>query len=133
PLDALRPPPPQPSWWTKVSHDFPDVGDDLDRWRHFGDSGYDVVARYDSAAETAHISLSDHVREWPVRSVAAPVLHMFWLDRPPLDSATRRALARAFDEAAQYDEATRTVRDSRHQGARISFTSALLVTRRSSH
>ena len=111
PLDALRPP--QPSWWSSVSHDFAAVGDNLDRWQRFGEVGYDVVARYDSSAETAHIALTDRVREWPVRAVAAPVLHVFWLDRPPLDTATRRALSRAFDEAATYDEATRTVVDHR--------------------
>jgi hypothetical protein len=129
-LDALRPP--QPSWWPTVAHDFPDVLDDLDQWRRFGDSGYDVLARYDSSAETARISLSDRVREWPVSAVAAPVLHVFWLDRPPLDSATRRALARAFDAASAYDESTRTVRDSRRSapapGPR--FISMRLVSRR---
>lgn len=114
-LDALRPP--QPSWWSSVAHDFAAVGDNLDRWQRYGDVGYDVVARYDSSAETARISLTDRVREWPVRAVAAPVLHVFWLDRPPMDSATRRALSRAFDEAATYDEATRTVVDS---GPRLS-------------
>lgn len=113
-LDALRPA--QPSWWPTVKRDFPDVLKDLDRWRRLGDGGYDVLARYDSSAETARISLSDRVREWPVRAVAAPVLHVFWLDRPPLDSATRRALARAFDAASAYDESTRTVRDSRRPG-----------------
>ena len=112
PLDALRPP--RPNWWPNISQNFADVGDNLDRWQRFGDTGYDVLARYDSSAETARISLTDHKSEWPVRAVAAPVLHVFWLDRPPLDSATRRALSRAFDEAAQYDEATRTVVDRRH-------------------
>lgn len=117
PLDALRPA--QPNWWPDMSHDFAEVGDNLDRWKRFGDTGYDVLARYDSTAETARISLSDHVREWPVRAVAAPVLHVFWLDRPAMDSATRRALARAFDEAAQYDEATRTVIDVHRRAAPV--------------
>src|SRR5438094_4586274 len=51
PLDVLRPP--LPAWWADVQRDFPRVADDLDRWQHFGDGGYDVVARYDSSAETA--------------------------------------------------------------------------------
>ena len=127
PLDALRPPP--PNWWQDLAHGFASVGDNLDRWRRFGETGYDVLARYDSSAETARLSLSDHVREWPVRAVAAPVLHVFWLDRPPLDSATRRALAKAFDEAAQYDEATRTVRDVRRSSPRVLF----VTTRRPIH
>jgi hypothetical protein len=123
PLDALRPP--QPTWWQGLAHDFAAASDNLDRWRRFSETGYDLLARYDSSAETAQISLSDHVREWPVRAVAAPVLHVFWLDRPPVDSATRRALSRAFDEASQYDEATRTVRDTRRPQSRVRFTSWL--------
>ena len=126
PLDALRPP--QPSWWLGVAHGFAEVGDNLDRWPRFGDTGYDVLARYDSSAETARISLTDHTREWPVRAVAAPVLHLFWLDRPAMDSTTRRALSRAFDEAAQYDEATRTVVDA----PRRSASSVHFATSRSS-
>ena len=94
------------------------------------ETGYDVIARYDSSAETALISLSDRVREWPVRAVAAPVLHVFWLDRPPVDSATRRALSRAFDEASQYDEATRTVRDTRRVDSRARYASGLPFVRR---
>jgi len=127
PLDALRPA--QPNWWSGLAHDFAAASDNLDRWRRFGDTGYDVLARYDSTAETARISLSDHVREWPVRAVAAPVLHVFWLDRPPVDSATRRALSRAFDEAAQYDEATRTVRDTRRPQPRVRFVSTPALSR----
>lgn len=132
PLDALRPP--APVWWSSVSNNFAQVGDNLDRWRGLGVGGYDVVARYDSSAETARISLSDHVREWPVRAIAAPVLHVFWLDRPALDSATRRALSRAFDEAAQYDEATRTVVDVRHRSASpIRFAASRSSSRRRGH
>ena len=129
PLDALRPR--LPAWWSDVQREFPRVGDDLDRWQHFGEGGYDVLARYDSSAETARISLSDRIREWPVRAVAAPVLHMFWLDRPPVDSTQRRALSRAFDEASLYDDATRTVRDVRRRPiARLRFVSARSLPRR---
>jgi hypothetical protein len=73
------------------------------------------------------------VREWPVRAVAAPVLHVFWLDRPPLDSATRRALAKAFDEASQYDEATRTVRDVRRPSSHGLFVSTRPLTHLARH
>ena len=129
PLNALRPP--RPAWWSGLQREFAQAGDDLDRWHHFGDSGYDVVARYDSSAETARISLTDHVREWAVGAVTAPVLHLFWLDRPPVDSVQRRALSRAFDEASLYDDATRTVRDSRRRPvARVRFASARSFPRR---
>ena len=108
PLDPLRPA--QPNWWPDLAREFPVAEDDLDRWHPFVDgSGYDVLARYDSSAETARISLSNRGTEWPIRIVAAPVLHLFWLDQPPLDSAQRHALSRAFDEASLYDETTRTV------------------------
>ena len=102
-------------------------------WRRGGNPAYDILARYDSAAETAQLSLSNHVREWPVRMVAAPVLHVFWLDRPPIDSMQRKALARAFDEASLYDETTRTVRDGARRQPRAHFVAARAVTHRPSH
>lgn len=110
-LDPLHIPP--PDWWPAIAADFPRVGDDLDRWQHYGTSGYDLIARYDSTAENARLSIADRSHEWPVRVVAAPILHVFWLDKPAVDSVQRRALLRAFDEASLYDETTRTVRDAR--------------------
>lgn len=108
PLEPLRPTP--PAWWNGIAPGFARSENDLDRWTAAGGGGYDVLARYDSSAETARISLSDGKREWPVKVVAAPILHLFWLDRPAADSTARRALARAFDEASLYDETARTVR-----------------------
>ena len=102
-----------PSWWPQIAGDYPKAGDDLDRWQRFSVSGYDLIARYDSSAENARLSLSDHSHEWPVRVVAAPILHVFWLDKPGIDAAERQALSRVFDEASLYDETTRTVRDTR--------------------
>jgi hypothetical protein len=119
PLDALRPS--RPEWWTAIAHNFPEAENDLDRWRADTSGGYEVLARYDSAAETARLSLAERGHEWPVRAVTAPVLHLFWLDRPPVDSAQRRALLRAFDEASLYDESTRTVRDIRRHLPRPHF------------
>jgi len=113
PLNNLRPSP--PNWWADVEHDFPHAEDDLDRWRRPMPAGYDLLARYDSAAATARLVLVAGANEWPLRVVAAPVLHAFWLDRPALDSAQRRALTRAFNEASLYDESTRTVRDTQRQ------------------
>ena len=110
PLNGLRPP--TPSWWAEIEHEFARAENDLDRWSRPAPAGYDLLARYDSAAETARLVLVAGANEWPVRVVAAPVLHAFWLDRPALDSAQRRALTRAFNEASLYDESTRTVRDT---------------------
>jgi len=123
PLDALRPP--QPTWWSDVAREFPLAADDLDRWHREVDTSYDVLARYDSSAETARISLSSHSTEWPIRIVVAPVLHLFWLDQPPIDTGQRHALSRAFDEASLYDETTRTVRDKhRSRSPRLEFARA---------
>lgn len=110
PLNSLRPP--APSWWAEIEHEFARAENDLDRWSRPTPAGYDLLARYDSTAETARLVLVAGANEWPVRVVAAPVLHAFWLDRPALDSAQRRALTRAFNEASLYDESTRTVRDT---------------------
>jgi hypothetical protein len=109
-LDALRVP--KAPWWPAIATDFPKVGNDLDRWRRLATSGYDLLARYDSTAEHARLALSDSKHEWPVQVVDAPILHVFWLDKPPMDSLQRLALSRAFDEASLYDETTRTVRDT---------------------
>jgi hypothetical protein len=74
-------------------------------WRH---GRYDVVARQDSSANAARLLLRDSTsREWPVGTVPVPATRIYWLDRPPVDSASRRALARAFDESALYDEEVR--------------------------
>lgn len=104
---------PEPPWWPTIAADFPRSTDELDRWPRIASNGYDLLARYDSSGENAQLSLTDHKREWPVRVVAAPILQVFWLDKPAIDGAQRRALSRAFDEASLYDETTRTVRDAR--------------------
>jgi hypothetical protein len=114
----------QAPWWPEIAANFPNAANDLDHWLRFEKSGYDLIARYDSSAETAGLSLSDHVREWPVRVIAAPILHVFWLDKPAIDSTQRRALSRAFDEASLYDEATRTVHDTHRRGAPARFASS---------
>ena len=56
------------------------------------------------------ISLRDaRSRTWPVITVSEHP-RLYWLDVPPLDSAARRALRRAFNSAATYDEAVKYVR-----------------------
>lgn len=110
-LEAL--PVSRADWWPAIANEFPNPGNDLDRWHRLSTSGYDLLARYDSTAENARLAITDSKHEWPVRVVAAPILHVFWLDKPPIDSVQRRALSRAFDEASLYDETTRTVRDGR--------------------
>ena len=56
------------------------------------------------------ISLRDKSqRSWPLFTVSAHP-RIYWLDNPPIDSATRRALVRAFNSAAAYDETVKYVR-----------------------
>ena len=102
----------EPAWWPEVAPTLPIGSADgtRDVWRH---GRYDVVVRYDSSASVARLLLRDSTsREWPVGRIPAPALRIFWLDQPPVDSTARRALGRAFDESALYDEAARTA--SRH-------------------
>lgn len=98
----------EPAWWAEASSTLPvgsaDGGRDV--WRH---DGYEVVVRYDSLSGAARLAIRDNTsREWMVGRVPAPATRIFWLDRPALDSAGRRALSRAFDESSLYDEAVRT-------------------------
>jgi len=42
-------------------------------------------------------------REWPIATVAAPAYQLIPLDTPPIDSAARAALSRAFDISTSLD------------------------------
>jgi hypothetical protein len=97
-----------PTWWDDVRPTLPIANPD-GVLLHWNRPRYRVLARYDSAGDQARTSLTDSTKhEWDVASVGAPVRSIFWLDSPPVDSSARRALMRAFDEAALYDEATRS-------------------------
>ena len=94
------------SWWDALTAAYPrqDAQGD-DRWTR---SEYEVVAHYDSTGETAQLAIADRGHhEWSVAMVSAPIQRIDWLDHPALSSSDRRALVRAFDEAAAYDENTR--------------------------
>jgi hypothetical protein len=106
----------EPVWWTDAVSSLPVASHDGLRqvWRQ---RGYEVVARQDSSARVARLLLRDSTsREWPVGTVPLPASRIYWLDHPPLDSVTRRALARAFDESALYDDA---VRSAAHRRAAV--------------
>ena len=97
----------EPAWWTNAVPSMPVTSTDGTRqvWRH---GRYEVVARQDSSTNSARLLLRDSTsREWPVGTVPVPATRIYWLDRPPVDSASRRALLRAFDESALYDEEVR--------------------------
>jgi hypothetical protein len=96
------------SWWEEVRAMLSVAPFDsvLDRWER---PGLAVVTRYDATGDRATLAMLDSTgREWPVARITAPAYSLLWLDRPPLDPVTRRALTRAFDEAALYSEQSRT-------------------------
>ena len=93
-------------WWKGMAAALP-TGDDAgnDRWHG---KGYQVVARYDTSGEVARVSLADSAnREWPVAAMQSPLFQIMWLDNPRVPDAERKALTRAFNHAASYDEGAR--------------------------
>ena len=98
----------EPAWWPEVAATLP-IGSSngaRDVWRH---GKYEVVVHYDSLAGAGRLALRDSTsREWTIARIPGPATRIFWLDRPLIDSSSRRALARAFEESSLYDEAVRT-------------------------
>jgi len=111
----------EPAWWIAAVPSLPIASVDGRRqvWRH---GRYEVVARQDSSTSAARLLLRDSTsREWPVGAVPVPSTRIYWLDRPAVDSVTRRALDRAFDESALYDDDVRAAsfrRTDRPRGRR---------------
>jgi len=106
-LPAVRAP--VPPWWDEERRvrPIPDSDSTSDAWQR---AAVTVTARYDTTGE-AHLTLADSAhREWSLARVPAPVRRLYWLDRPPVDAATRRALVRAFDESALYADDARAAR-----------------------
>jgi hypothetical protein len=97
-----------PAWWPAVAATLPIGSSDgrRDVWRH---GAYGVVVHYDTLGGGGWLSLRDNTsREWTIGRVPAPAARIFWLDAPAIDSTSRVALARAFDESSLYDDAVRT-------------------------
>jgi hypothetical protein len=83
------------------------------RWRH---DGYDVISRYDSAHKANALAMRDRRgREWQLGLVASSYVQIFWLDKPRVDARTRRALARAFNDATAYGERIQQVSRKKSQ------------------
>lgn len=103
-LDPLTAP--TASWWRTVVSGYPrEDAHGNDRWRQ---PGYQIIARYDTSGEIARLSIADTAdHEWSIASVSSPIQRIDWLDRPAVSAPDRRALIRAFNEAASYDETTR--------------------------
>jgi hypothetical protein len=73
-----------------------------------------LVARYESGGlvrlllrqEAGNAGVGDErgaAREWQLGRVTPPVQRVYWFDQPPVDSSTRAALERAFDDADRYE------------------------------
>jgi hypothetical protein len=97
----------EPAWWSSAASSLPVTSVDglRDVWRH---GRYEVVVHYDPDRGDARLALRDSTsREFTVGRVPAPATRIIWLDHPPIDARTRRALTRAFDDAMLYDDAVR--------------------------
>jgi len=93
-------------------------------WRR---RGYDLVVQRDTGSGSVILALRDAVRRsWPVLSVGATP-RVYWIDAPAIDGATRSALRRAFNAAAQYDDAVRLAGWHRPRSiSSLSHTTSLL-------
>ncbi|HEX7121013.1 MAG TPA: hypothetical protein VF178_01495 [Gemmatimonadaceae bacterium] len=102
PLEPIEIPP--GSWWEEIAPVLPtERTEQADIWTA---PGYQVVAAYDSVSTTALVLLRDtNGEEWPVGAFPTPVWRVHRLDGSRTSNATRRALARAFEEASVYPEA----------------------------
>lgn len=92
-----------PEWWQSVASTLPLWNTDSTElsWSR---TEYQVLARPADNAEVIAIELVDKPRSgaprhWPIATVPAPAYQLIALDATPLDSNTRRALARAFDQS----------------------------------
>lgn len=92
-----------PEWWQSVASTLPLWNADSTElsWMR---TAYQVLARPATNGEVIAIELVDKPnkgapRHWPIATVPAPAYQLIALDATPLDSSTRRALARAFDQS----------------------------------
>jgi hypothetical protein len=100
-----------PDWWKAVSPTLPRWTSDSNTlvWKR---ANYDVVARQAINAPVLFISLANQPatgksRSWPIAAVPEPAYQLIPLDAPAIDSATRNALAIAFDRSIALDGAAR--------------------------
>lgn len=121
---------PLSNWWTEGVRSALPSSIDMNgtaRWRR---SGYEVVARMDSTGDDVSLSIRDRAhREWKLGRMGGPARQIYWLDRPQIDSAQRRSLARAFDESAFYGEEVRTAASRSRRAASILAARVLPASR----
>ena len=96
-------------------------------WKH---GNLEVQVGYKPGGDPGLSRLLDSAgRAFPIATLPAPARRIFWLDHGAVDSATRAALARAFDEAALYSEDTRTAMTPAPKKARPANSSRIRSTR----
>lgn len=121
-----------PAWWAELRPSLPQ-GDGVrgeTRWMFGRDR---VIARELPGGGSLRLSVRDAAGlEWPVAAFPTPAWQLVRLDAPPTDSTTLRALARAFDEAALYDEDARTAMTP-SPSAQLAATRARRPVRDSQH
>ncbi|HEX7937945.1 MAG TPA: hypothetical protein VF483_03070, partial [Gemmatimonadaceae bacterium] len=110
----------EPAWWAAAREALPtSITDGEERWAR---PHYKVRAIYDTIVAPVRLVLEDSTgRQYPIGGVTAPVHRIYWLDDPQFDDKQRRALIKAFDEAASYDEGSRTASAA---GSSATFVSA---------
>jgi hypothetical protein len=96
-----------PAWWTAVRATLPEWSKDSSRVR-WDRSSYEVVATPSEDGDALALvlrarGLATSRAEWPVATVAAPAYQLIALEKQPIDSAGRAALARAFDVSTALD------------------------------
>lgn len=113
-------------WWALVRPGLPTTRDSASaRWER---PGYTVAARIDAVDSVANVTLLDSAARhtFVVAQVHTPLRRIYWLDRPPIDSTTRVALNRAFNEAALYDDNVRVAVRRPPSGAKLLHPAALV-------
>ena len=106
------------AWWSASAPTRPTRSDDHSAVWSGPQGSYDVVATVDAAGAAATIQLQHDTHRWTMATVPLPVRRVFRLGSAPADSAERRALVRAFDEADTYGGLTRPTALRRSVAAR---------------
>ncbi len=122
-----------PAWWSAVRATLPEWSTDSSRVR-WDRTAYEVVATPSADGDALALvlrarGLTTSRAEWPVATVAAPAYQLIALEQPPLDSASRAALARAFDVSTALDGLVQ--RASRPQPGASPFTARASLRRTS--
>jgi hypothetical protein len=115
-----------PRWWTSVRATLPAWTADSTRvtWDR---ATYVVAARPSSDGDALALVLIGGTagtgHEWPIATVAAPAYQLIPLDTPPIDSAARAALSRAFDISTALDGVVQRASWSHRPAPRLRATS----------